>query len=207
MEVFGDMQSTTTWRFIDHFRHCFQVWYFSNLWHLKDKLVSQARCFPFRRVDCILDTENNQHCRMKRLVRLSQHLVSISKSRCSPLQTSMNWWYKGHWLGLACVHTTLASSIADFSYIIHLYVYTYISVIRIPYVCNLPLQPQVLLSKLQHAGAKCFSVPSEDRNVSGRKAWAYKHLMHKGKQLCKQITLCVHRKQRSAGGSLFLLCG
>ena len=75
---------------------------------LKDRLVSQARPFPFlqqRQPDpfhfcssanhiLVMSTGSNRHCGTERvwLVRLSQQFISksISKSRCSPLQRSMN---------------------------------------------------------------------------------------------------------------------
>ena len=64
---------------------------------LSDKLDSQARPYPFHSTGCILDTGSNWCCGKEKvwLVRLSQQFISISKSRCSLFQTSLNEWYKG----------------------------------------------------------------------------------------------------------------
>ena len=57
----------------------------------------QGRPFPFCSTHRISDTGSNRHCRTGRvcLVGLSKKFISISKSRCSNLWTSKNWWYKG----------------------------------------------------------------------------------------------------------------
>ena len=65
------------------------------------RLVAWTNPFPFcSSTDQTLEmsTGSDRHCGAERIcvVRLSQQFVSINKSRCSPLQTSMNLWYEGH---------------------------------------------------------------------------------------------------------------
>ena len=73
---------------------------FNDIVEWQGSCTSPTLSFLCHSADWVLDmsTGSDQLCGAEWiwLVRLSQQFVSISKSRCSPLQTSMNWWYKGH---------------------------------------------------------------------------------------------------------------
>ena len=79
------------WHVLDHFRHSFKADVLPTcdiFDHLKDRLVAQARQFPFP-WQCWLhmNTGSDWHTRTERVL-LSQHF--INKNRSCPLQTSMN---------------------------------------------------------------------------------------------------------------------
>ena len=77
------------------FRHCFQMFFqlMTSLIYLKEWRKQDSLRFHGS-ADHILDmnTGSDRHYRTERvwLVRLSQQFLSISKSRCSPLRTSIN---------------------------------------------------------------------------------------------------------------------